>query len=85
MEPTDTYQTRADALYEEWEYNPRKLREAIAEALAEAHAEGQVEGRNETRLAKKAAEEKMYAMEELRKKNYDAHLERERIENELPL
>jgi len=80
MYPTETYQARAEALYEECEYNPRKLREAIAEALAEAHAEGQVEGRNETRLAKKAAEEKMYALEELRKKNYDAFLEQRRSE-----
>jgi len=81
MEPTDTYQTRADALYEECEYNPRKLREAIAEALAEAREEG----RNESLLAAAARTKKMHDLEELRKKNYDAYRERERSENELPL
>ena len=87
MYPTDTYQARADALFEKWENHPQFLRDAIAEALAQAReegrVEGQVEGRNETRLAAEQAENQMYALEEFRKKNYDAFLERGRAETEL--
>jgi len=81
MYPTERDTSIANALYEEWEYHPRKLRDAIAEALAEARQEG----RNESLLAAAARTKKMHDLEELRKKNYSAFRERGRIENELPL
>jgi len=81
MYPTERDTSIANALYEEWEYNPRKLREAIAEALAEARQEGRdEEGRKESRVAAADAEEKMCALEELREKNYSPFRERERSE-----
>jgi len=66
-----TYQARADALYEEWEYNPRKLREAIAEALVQAREEGRREGQKTGRETRKRLRD---ALEELREKNYAAEI-----------
>jgi len=76
MYPTERDTSIANALYEEWEYHPRKLRDAIAEALAEARQEG----RKESRVAAADAEKKRDALEELRKKNYSPFRERERSE-----